>query len=248
MSRAAGELPSGALFLGQDDEAAYFTVLEAGVPDDGRPASEVTVDLRTMGAQLSDRDAGLMVHAVALTAWHRTHPHCPRCGTATEIVQGGAARRCPNDDSEHYPRCDPAMIVLVQSADGQRVVLGRGRTWPERRFSVLAGFVEPGESVEQAVAREVTEEVGLVVRDIVYTGSQAWPFPSSLMLSYTATAVTERLTVAPGELAEACWFSAPELRAAVAAGQVILPGPSSIARRMIDEWLSPPVAGGPPVG
>lgn len=226
----AGDPPAEALFLGDDDTFAYFAL------DGGTPSSGPYAALRDVGAEMSDRDAGLLVHAVALATWHRAHRRCPRCGAATVPGAGGSVRRCRQDGSEHFPRTDPAMIVLVTSADRERAVLGRPAGWPAPRFTILAGFVEPGESVEQTVVREVAEEVGLTVRDLCYVASQPWPFPASLMLGFTAVATTEDLVLDPAELAEARWYSRDQLNGAVAAGGVVLPPPVSIARKMIDAW------------
>jgi NAD+ diphosphatase len=193
------------------------------------------VDLREIGAALDDRDAGLLTSAVALAHWHDRHHCCPIDGTPTEIVNGGWVRRCPADRSEHFPRTDPAVIMLIHDG-GDRCILGRQATWPEGRYSILAGFVEPGESSEAAVAREVDEEVGLAIIDITYAGSQPWPFPASLMLGYTALAVGDLTPhLRDGELADARWFTRDEIRAG--AGLVRLPPPVSIAHRLITDWL-----------
>jgi len=196
-------------------------------------AGDRWVDLREIGAALDDRDAGLLTTAVALAHWHDRHPRCPIDGTPTSLINGGWIRRCPTDGSEHFPRTDPAVIMLVHDG-GDRCVLGRQATWPEGRFSILAGFVEPGESAEAAVAREVDEEVGLAVADVSYAGSQPWPFPSSLMLGYTARSLGSSLNLRDGELAEARWLTRDEIRA----GTVRLPPPVSIAHRIITDWLA----------
>ena len=200
-------------------------------PDGARPA-----DLRQSGALLGDRDSGLLTHAVALDNWHATHTHCPRCGALTEVVPGGHARICPVDGSEHFPRTDPAVITLVTDAT-DRALLARNASWPEHRVSILAGFVEPGESAEQAVAREVAEETGIVVGDIRYLASQPWPMPRSLMLGFWARAAgSQPIHVDEEEIAEAHWFSRDGLRAAMAAGESRLPPPVSIAHRIIEAW------------
>ena len=225
------EAPEGdRLYLGRLDGVPFFAV--AGeLP---RRLGARPMGLRDVGAALDDRDAGLLVHAVALANWHDTHVRCPRCGAPTVPVKGGSARRCPDDGTEHFPRTDPAVIMLV--TDGaDRCVLGRQAVWPAGRYSTLAGFVEPGESAEQAVAREVVEETGLEVRDIRYRASQPWPFPASLMLGFTAVCDAAALPHArDGELEDARWFDRAEL---TAGGALLLPPPVSIARRLIDDWL-----------
>lgn len=225
------EAPAGdRLYLGAEDGQAYFAV-RGDLP---RRLGAQPRSLRDIGAVLSDRDAGLLVHAVGLTNWHATHPRCPRCGEPTRSTRGGAVRCCEQDGSEHFPRTDPAMIVLV--TDGaDRCVLGRQAIWPAGRYSTLAGFVEPGESAEQAVVREVMEETGIVVRDVVYQASQPWPFPASLMLGFYALCDPDAEPVAKdGELEDARWFTKDELRG----GTSMLPTPVSIAYKLITDWLA----------
>jgi NAD+ diphosphatase len=227
---APDEAPEGdRLYLGSHEGQAFFAVRGA-LP---RKLGAQAKSLRDVGALLSDRDAGLLVHAVGLANWHTAHPRCPRCGSATTSTRGGAVRRCEEDGSEHFPRTDPAMIVLV--TDGaDRCVLGRQAIWPAGRYSTLAGFVEPGESAEQAVIREVMEETGIVVRDVVYRGSQPWPFPASLMLGFNAICDPDAVPVArDGELEDARWFTKDELRD----GSAMLPTPVSIAFKLITDWM-----------
>jgi NAD+ diphosphatase len=200
-------------------------------------------DLREAAALLNDRDAGLFTHAVALSNWHATHTHCPRCGSPTVTVAAGHAQRCPVDGSEHFPRIDPAVIMLVTDPD-DRCLLARNRRWPERRVSILAGFVEPGESAEQAVAREVGEETGITVARVRYAGSQPWPMPQSLMLGFRASASGDlELRVDDDEIAEAHWFSRDELRSALASREILLPPPVSIAHRLIESWYGEELPG-----
>ncbi|MCW2886733.1 MAG: diphosphatase [Streptosporangiaceae bacterium] len=218
------------------DGVAYFAVSGPLPVIEGAEQS----DLRRIGALLSDRDSGLLTHAVALQHWHATHRHCPRCGARTEPAAAGHVRVCPADGSEHFPRLDPAVIMLIADA-ADRVLLARGPAWPEAMRSVLAGFVEPGESLEQAVAREVREEVGLVVRDIRYVGSQPWPLPQSLMLGFfcrvdEGATPPEDLRPDPTEILDAAWYTREEFRAAVEAGEIMAPGKLSIASRMISHW------------
>jgi len=235
------EAPEGDRYLlGVDEEdVAYFAVSGALPVVEGCD----TVDLRRIGAALGDRDSALLTQAVALQNWHGTHTHCPRCGAATTVARAGHTRVCPADGSEHFPRLDPAVIMLVHDG-GDRMLLARAPAWPERMMSILAGFVEPGESLEQSVAREVREEVGLTVDQIVYLGSQPWPLPQSLMLGFFCRAAGEQdIAADPGEIAEARWFTRRELRAAVEEGAVRLPGRVSIARQLIEHWYGGPLRG-----
>ncbi|GIH77449.1 NUDIX hydrolase [Planobispora longispora] len=212
--------------------ARIVAPLEAGALPEGEA---VPTGLRQVGALLGDLDAGLLVHAVALEAWHSTHEFCPRCGGRTEVRAGGHMRVCPDDGSQHFPRVDPAVIMLVHD-DEDRCLLARGPQWPEGRMSVLAGFVEPGESLEQAVIREVAEEVGVRVTAPRYLGSQPWPFPRSLMLGFFARATSTELVPDAEEIAEARWFTRAELADALRSGEVALPPVVSIARRLIETW------------
>ncbi|MCW2665854.1 MAG: diphosphatase [Frankiales bacterium] len=234
-----GDAPEGdRIYLGRDAQAPYFAV--AG-PLTRRLGTQKVL-LRDVGAHLSDRDAGLVSHAVGLTNWHAAHAYCSRCGAPTVAVRGGSVRRCEADGSDHFPRTDPAIIVLV--TDGaDRCVLGRQSIWPPRRYSTLAGFVEPGESLEQAVVREVGEESGLAVREVIYRDSQPWPFPSSLMLGFRAVCDGSSQPVPhDGELEDVRWFHRDELRDAAGwssdASGVLLPPPISIAWKLITDWVA----------
>ncbi len=225
--------------LGVDGEgAAYFAV---HLPDGPPPGDSVS--LREAGALLPDRDAGLFAHAAALSNWHAAHRHCARCGAGTEVAAAGHVRRCPADGSEHYPRTDPAVIMLVIDPD-DRALLGRQASWPDRRFSALAGFVEPGESCEQALIREVAEETGIVVSAPCYAGSQPWPFPSSLMLAFFASSPGGTPRPDGHEIVEARWFSRHELQDALAAGEITLPASVSIARKLVEGWYGGPLPDG----
>jgi len=204
--------------------------------------------LRELATELTDLEVGLLTTAVALQAWHQTHRHCPRCGAQTEVTKAGWTRTCPVDASEHFPRTDPAVIMLVHDGAG-RCVLARGPQWPAGRMSVLAGFVEAGESAEAAVAREVREEVGIEVCDVAYVASQPHPFPASLMLGYTARVAGDpRLVIDAEEIVEAGWYTREEVRRAANWGSEPaaeagmpalrgLPGTMSIARQLINAWL-----------
>ena len=218
-------------FLGVADDGTSFWAGVGALPRrlDARP-----VTIRDVGATLPDRDAGLFVTAVALANWHATHRRCPRCGEPTEVSAGGWVRRCTADASEHFPRTDPAVIMIV--SDGARCLLGRGPQWPERRFSTLAGFVEPGETLEDAVRREVFEEAGVRVGECDYHSSQPWPFPASIMLGFTAQAEDATITLG-SELAEARWFGADELVDGIRSGSLGISSPLSVSYKLIEHWL-----------
>ena len=238
--------------LGADDDGTYLSVvLPADLGDvrdlDGVPIVEDAAlvelvhglefgHLRDMGDALSDRDAGLATTAVALAAWHHRQPRCPRCGEPTDVEQAGWARRCPADAEQHFPRTDPAVMVALTD-DNDRLLLGHAVHWPHGRFSTLAGFVEAGESAEEAVRREIMEEAGVRVVDMTYRGSQPWPFPCSLMLGYTARIEgVENARPDGEEVGELRLFTREELASAVAVGEVYLPMRSSIARSLIEDW------------
>jgi NAD+ diphosphatase len=230
--RKAADVPADGAryFLGEDGDTPYFAVT-----GDRDLRADVWSGLREAGALLDDAGAGLLTAAVALAQWHASHTHCPRCGAPTEMVRGGWTRRCTSDGTEHWPRVDPAVIMLIHDGAG-RCILGRQPTWPPGRFSILAGFVEPGESAEAAVAREVAEEVGVAITDVRYAASQPWPFPSSLMLGFVARVDGDpALQVDGAELEDARWFSREQIRARD--GLVALPPPVSIANRIITDWL-----------
>jgi NAD+ diphosphatase len=244
------DAPEGTrFFLGLDaDDVAYFGVSAAveGEAWDRSPESDVKpAHLRQVGAMLSDRDAGLLTHAVALANWHEVHTHCPQCGAATVPAPAGHITVCPVDGTEHFPRLDPAVIMLVIDDDG-RLLLARNALWPKGRMSVVAGFVEPGESAEHAVAREVFEETAITVGQVRYLGSQPWPMPRSLMLGYQAMARSgQSIAVDEDEIGEARWFSRAELSAAIDAGEVGIAPSSSIARRLIEYWYGAELPDGP---
>ena len=241
--RSPGEQDAERLgvFLGEDaGGTAYVGVVGAAgeVPDPS--ASDPWRTLREVGALLSDRDAGMFATVQGLANWHVSHVHCALCGSMTEPDQAGWTRRCTQDGTEHYPRTDPAVIMAVTDA-ADRLLLARSPHWPEGRLSVLAGFVEPGESLEAAVAREVLEEVGVVVGQVRYLGNQPWPFPSSLMVGFIARATNTTLELDHEEIAEAMWVTRQELRELVLAGRFGLSPSISIARRMIEHWYGGPI-------
>jgi NAD+ diphosphatase len=225
---AADDLPDGAetVLLGVDgDGRAVFAA------DPGEELPGERRGLRDLAPLVSQAEGGLLAHAVAMLNWHRRHRFCANCGAPTEPREAGHIRSCPVCGAEHHPRTDPVVIMLV--TDGDRAMLGRQASWPAGRYSALAGFVEPGESLEEAVAREVREESGVVVTDIEYRSSQPWPFPTSLMLGFRARWAGGEPAVRDGELEDVRWCTRDEL----ANGAVLLPPREAIARRLIDEWL-----------
>ena len=191
----------------------------------------------------TEERAGLAVVAVALANWHSTSRFCGRCGSLTDITAAGWSRTCRSCKVEHYPRTDAAVIMAVLSEDNE-ILLGNSSKWGPDRFSTLAGFVEPGETLEDAVRREVHEEAGIVIGEVTYLASQPWPFPGSLMLGYFAYATSHDITVDGEEIRSARWFTKEQLATEVDSGRVQLPGVSSIARRLIEHWygqaLNPP--------
>jgi len=247
----AGELsaepPRTAVLLGQDSTTPVWAV---PVPELDLAPGELATDLRVGGSMLDATGAGLLTTATALLRWHAMAGYCTVCGGRTKPASSGWVRRCTQCGREEHPRTDPAVICLVHDGRDQ-VLLGRQPTWPPGRFSVLAGFVEAGESLEACVVREVHEEVGAQVRDVHYLGSQPWPFPRSIMLGFEATADSAAAVVPrDGEIAEAHWFTRHEVRAALARGEwtgapdepgaevaLLLPGSISIARKMLESWV-----------
>jgi NAD+ diphosphatase len=225
---AVDALPEGLelVLLGVDGEGhAVF----AADPGDELPGERR--GLRDLAPVLSQAEGGMVAHAVGLLNWHRRHRFCANCGAPSDAREAGHVRVCPVCGTQHHPRTDPVVIMLV--TDGDRALLGRQAQWPAGRYSALAGFVEPGESLEEAVAREVREEAGVRVADVRYRSSQPWPFPSSLMLGFSARWAGGEPAVRDAELEDVGWFT----RQAIVDGDVLLPPPTAIARRLIDEWL-----------
>ncbi len=214
---------------------------------DGRPwfatwAEDGLTPLRSIMDGLPAPELQAAFTGAGLAMWHANTRYCPRCGSPTRVVSGGQARACDNCGRELYPRTDPAVIVTILDPEG-RILLGRQPSWAPGRVSVFAGFVEMGESLEQAVHREMAEEVALELTDVTYLGSQPWPFPRSLMVGFRARAERTEVTEAEGEIEAARWFTIPQLRAAMASGEVTLPQHTSIARRMIEAWLAGSLGG-----
>jgi NAD+ diphosphatase len=227
------------ILLGVHEGITYFGVDVAEGAD--HLASLQTLgkfeDLRLVGTRLDAKTGGLLALARAMTYWHQRHRFCGDCGSPTQSADGGFVRRCTNPacGKQHFPRTDPAIIVQVSAGD--KCLLARQAVWPPGRYSVLAGFVEPGESVEDAVIREVLEETNIRVTNIHYYASQPWPFPASLMLGYTAEATNVDLHYTDDELEHARWISRRELKEALQAETIKLPPPLSISHRLIESWF-----------
>jgi NAD+ diphosphatase len=217
------------VLLGSRDGLPCFAL---GIPGGEVPALPGRFeDLRRLGDRLAPDDAALLAYARAMIGWHERHLHCAACGAPSASIEAGHARRCTRCEAKHFPRVDPAIIVLV--ADETRCLLGRQPSWPPGRYSTIAGFVEPGESLEDAVRREVREETGVEVAEVSYHGSQPWPFPSSLMLGFTAWPASRAIACRDGELEDARWVD----REDITAGRILLPPRVSIAYRLIESWF-----------
>ena len=238
---AAGVAHTDPILLGLEGGRALFAVDLDALPRASGAAltrdGSVT-SLREAGTTLSAPEGGLAAYLTALLNWHRTHRFCPNCGTATAIAEAGYTRRCPSCGAVHFPRTDPVVIMVV--ANGDRLLLGRHAGWPARRYSLLAGYVAAGETLEDAVAREVREESGVEVSGPRYVASQPWPFPSSLMLGFEASAEGGEPSARDGELEDVRWFPLAQARAAVReeGGGLALPGRVSIARQLIERWVA----------
>ena len=243
---AADEL----VLLGLDGDIAYFAADLSSQDEDVAqtlaPAGEL-MNLRLCGPLMSHSEAALLAYARGMVHWHQQHRFCGVCGHPTKNRDGGHLRLCSNPDGvqQTFPRTDPAVIMLVlRDSDGSgppECLLGRQRVWPEGNYSTLAGFVEPGESLEEAVRREVLEEVGIRVTDVQYRASQPWPFPSSLMVGFCARAETFDINLDNDELEDAKWFTSVELRGfgewGQSTGDPCLPRKDSISRWLIETWL-----------
>jgi NAD+ diphosphatase len=243
-----------------DGQVNPYQPILLGLEEDGRPlfAADVSepeasalleatgagrlLALRDAGMLLSQAEGGLAAYLVALLNWHRTHMFCSKCGSGTKVAEAGLSRRCPRCKASHFPRTDPVVIMLV--SDGERVLLGRRIGWEPGRFSILAGFVASGETPEEAVVREVLEESGIEPHLPRYIASQPWPFPSSLMLGFEASADGGEPVPQVGEMADVAWFTLEEIRTAqrspgqLGDGSLRLPGEVSIARSLIDAWVA----------
>ena len=222
------------ILLGRSGQTHFFACEFSATEDPELLPATHFDELRSAASLLSAQDAGLLSYARALILWRRQARFCGVCGTATEPIKAGHVLMCTNPTCRHqtFPRTDSAIIVLI--SDGERALLGRQASWPAGRYSTIAGFVEPGESLEDAVVREVFEETGVVVDTVEYQSSQPWPFPSSLMLGFTARATTTKVALIDQELEDARWFS----RADFAAGALITPPSISISFRLIEQWFN----------
>ena len=229
------------ILLGLRDGQAYFALDATPVeppPDDGA----ATMDARAVASMIDSGEAAILAEARSLIDWHARHRFCAQCGTPSVVASGGWVRHCPNCKAHHFPRVDPVVIMLA--VRGERCLLGRGRRRPGARFSCLAGFMEPGETPEEAVRREILEESGVEVGRVRYLASQPWPFPSSLMMGFLAEALTEEITIDPEELADARWFEREEVRAMVERsrsddpipGLATLPPPLAIGHQIARRW------------
>jgi len=241
---APAAVPEGGewAFLGRDGEgAAALTAVFPAQDEDLFPAPAGWAGLRSVGGVLGDVDAGSFVEALSLGRWLLDARFCPACGALTMLADAGWSRRCPSCGRQHFPRTDPAVIVAITSAqDPDLLLLGSNALWGTDRYSCFAGFVEAGESLEAAVRREVEEESGIEVGAVAYRGSQAWPYPRSLMLGFLAAAVDDDAARADGdEIASVRWFTRSEIGSALAGGgDVRLPGRASIAHRLIADWYA----------
>jgi NAD+ diphosphatase len=235
--------PGLEVLLGLVEDRAYFArdLSSAEKPLDliRAEAPLEFADLRRVGPLVGNRDGSLMAYARGILYWHSRHGFCGVCGAATRPEEAGHVRRCTNPacNAQHFPRTDPAVIMLVHDED--RCLLGRQKIWPKGMHSTLAGFVEPGESLEDAVAREVFEEAGVRITDVTYHSSQPWPFPASLMLGFHARAVTTDIHIDPDEIESANWFSRDFLKQNIRGGKdFFVPPGIAVARRLIDDWLT----------
>ncbi len=233
VSRLSAAQQAALLFLGRYDGCPTYT-LALEQPADLALADSDFADLRVLAATLPADRAHYCFQAKGLLHWHAQHGFCAACGGATAIQEAGHSRRCQRCGQAHFPRTDPAIIVAVTHEE--KLLLGRQAIWPEKRYSVLAGFVEPGETLEQAVVREVMEEAGIGIRSVRYFASQPWPFPASLMLAFFAEASTTSIELIDRELQDARWLSRDQLRAAVLADEMRLPTPASVSHSLLRHW------------
>ncbi|GAB2178138.1 NAD(+) diphosphatase [Dongia sp. agr-C8] len=231
------EAARNVVLLGTEEETAHFLIDISHLEESEAQALGHAVDLRAVGALMPQREGALLAYARGLTYWHDRHKFCGVCGSPTEPKSAGHQRQCTNPDCSavQFPRTDPAVIMRI--THGDKILMARQAVWPQGMHSVLAGFVEPGESLEDAVAREVYEEVGLRLTRIKYFSSQPWPFPSSLMLGFSAEATSDQFRVDQDELESARWMTRQELLDSPEDETFKLPRKDSISRRLIEDWL-----------
>ena len=239
--RSLQDARTGSVLLGVAGEVAHFAVdlsrIDDPVTELGLGGAASFVELRAAAATLSGADAAIAAQGRQMLDWHARHRFCAVCGRATSVKDAGYMRECDECDAQHFPRTDPVVIMLVES--GERCLLGRQAGWPVPMYSALAGFIEAGESIEEAVRREVKEESGIEVSDVRYFASQPWPFPASLMIGCLARATTNEVTVDKSELEDARWFTREEILTALRApgtGKVMVPPPLAIAHHLIRAW------------
>jgi NAD+ diphosphatase len=243
------EAPEGLrVLLGEHDGRAWFALITG--PELARSAQGEWLPLRGLLPHLADdalAGAPLVFHALGLAEWLFVTRYCPRCGGALQPEASGHELVCTSCGRSQFPRTDPAVIMVVThgepGSEDERCLLGRQAVWPEGRYSTLAGFCEPGESLEDAVRREVLEETGVVVGDVEYFGNQPWPLPASLMLGFVGRAVTTEIQVDHDELDDARWFTRAEMKAEAEAGSLVLPGGVSISRSLVEHWYGGPLPG-----
>lgn len=251
------EATEAPIFLGLDEDAPRFATDVSAWEDPKADRDEMAkfldtsqnqhpaapdrwkfIELRTLMSDLTHQEGSILATAIAVQSWHNTHPHCARCGAKSEITMGGWQRNCPACGAQHFPRTDPVIIALI--THGNSVLMGRSPQWPENFFSLLAGFMEPGETIEAATRREIFEEAGVHLGPVEYLSSQPWPYPGSLMLGVRAEATTTELNIDENEIAEARWVSKEDVMAAQDGNNPdLLPArKGAIARFLIDRWLA----------
>jgi len=246
----SSEAPTRGLrvLLGERDGVQHFAVIVE--PADAPGERDEWVPLRSVVMSLVDatiEDGPLVMHAIGMAEWHAATTYCPRCGDRLEAAQAGHVLHSPTCGRDQFPRSDPAVIMLITDGEPgsaqERALLGRSPAWPPGRYSTLAGFVEPGETMEDAVRREATEETGVVVGEVTYFGSQPWPLPASLMIGFTGRALHTAIDVDGSEIEDADWYTREEMRAGAEAGTLLLPSGVSISRSLIEDWFGGPLPG-----
>lgn len=244
---APDEAPDGTLvLLGDRDDVVHLAVIVA--PEDAPGEPDEWVPLRAVLPLLAEDaavQAPLLMHAIGLAEWHHATRFCPRCGGTLVSRAAGHELRCTQCDRAQFPRTDPAVIMAITHGEGddEAILLGRNTAWPVGRWSTLAGFCEPGETLEDAVRREVDEEVGVTVGEVTYFGSQPWPLPASLMLGFTGKALTTEIDVDGAEIEEARWWTRADFEAAGRSGELVVPCGISISSSLIETWFGRPLDG-----